>query len=81
MDAFQQAAEDAKTLATKPDNTTMLQLYSLYKQATVGDINTTRPGMLDLTGKAKWDAWNALKGKSSEDAKHDYIALVTKLKQ
>ena len=45
-----------------------LQLYSLFKQATVGDINTNRPGMLDFKGKAKWDAWEKVKGKSKEDA-------------
>ena len=46
----------------------LLQLYSLFKQATVGDVNTDRPGMLDFKGKAKWDAWEKVKGKSKEDA-------------
>ena len=79
-DSFTKAAEDVKTLATKPDNTVLLQLYSLYKQGTVGDCNTARPGMMDFSGKAKWDAWDALKGKSTEDAKTEYVALVEKLK-
>ena len=46
----------------------LLQLYSLFKQGNVGDVNTSRPGMLDFKGKAKWDAWDKLKGKSKEDA-------------
>ena len=57
------------------------KLYGLYKQATVGDVNigiisvifVDRPGMFDFTGKAKWDAWNANKGKSQDQAKHEYV--------
>ena len=78
---FTKAEEDAKNLKTKPSNDVLLQLYALYKQGTTGDCNTSRPGMLDLTGKAKWDAWNGIKGKSIDDAKKDYVALVEKLKQ
>ncbi|CAM9467960.1 unnamed protein product, partial [Phaeothamnion confervicola] len=51
-------------------------LYGLYKQANVGDVNTTRPGMFDVAGKAKWDAWNILKGKSKEEAMEAYIVEV-----
>ena len=58
-----------------------LKLYGLYKQATHGDCDTTRPGMLDFAGKAKWDAWNGLKGTlSKEEAMAAYIAYVTELK-
>lgn len=78
-DAFNKAAEDAKKLPTRPSDDDLLKLYGLYKQATVGDCNTDRPGMLDFKGKAKWDAWNALKGKSKEDAENEYIAFVKKL--
>ncbi|NP_001296092.1 acyl-CoA-binding protein isoform 2 [Danio rerio] len=59
---FQKAAEEVKQLKAKPTDAEMLEIYSLYKQATVGDVNTARPGMLDFTGKAKWDAWDAKKG-------------------
>jgi diazepam-binding inhibitor (GABA receptor modulating acyl-CoA-binding protein) len=58
------------------NNDEKLQLYALYKQGTVGDINTKRPGMLDFEGKAKWDAWEKQKGKSQEEARVEYIALV-----
>ncbi|XP_029461177.1 acyl-CoA-binding protein isoform X1 [Rhinatrema bivittatum] len=58
----------------------MLELYSLYKQATVGDINTERPGMLDFKGKAKWDAWEKRKGTSKENAMAAYIKKVEELK-
>ena len=58
----------------------MLQLYGLFKQANVGDVNVPRPGMLDFKGKAKWDAWNARKGASREDAMTAYVALVAELR-
>ena len=56
-----------------------LEVYSLFKQATVGDVNTARPGMLDFKGKAKWDAWNEKKGTSQDDAKRQYIDLINTL--
>ncbi|XP_074071108.1 acyl-CoA-binding protein [Macrotis lagotis] len=77
---FEQAAEEVKNLKSKPDDQEMLFIYSHYKQATVGDINTERPGMLDFKGKAKWDAWSSLKGKSKEDAMKAYVAKVEELK-
>ncbi|KAM7105334.1 acyl-CoA-binding protein-like [Molossus nigricans] len=70
---FDKAAEDVKHLKTKPADDEMLFIYSRYKQATAGDVNTERPGMLDLKGKAKWDALNELKGTSKEDAIKAYI--------
>ncbi|XP_060786115.1 acyl-CoA-binding protein [Neoarius graeffei] len=79
-EAFQKAAEEVKNLKTKPTDAEMLEIYSLYKQATVGDVNTARPGMLDFTGKAKWDAWESKKGMSKEDAMKDYISKVEELK-
>uniref|UniRef100_A0A803SPN5 Acyl-CoA-binding protein n=1 Tax=Anolis carolinensis TaxID=28377 RepID=A0A803SPN5_ANOCA len=60
---FDKAAEEVKKLKTQPADEEMLFIYSHFKQATVGDVNTERPGMLDFKGKAKWDAWNGLKGK------------------
>ena len=76
---FQKAAEDAKKLNTKPSDADLLELYALYKQVTVGDCNTDRPGMLDLKGKAKWDAWNAKKGMPKDEAQTKYIAKVQAL--
>lgn len=78
---FEQAAADSKTLAEKPGNDVLLQLYSLYKQGSSGDVNTEPPSNpFDFVGKAKYEAWAGLKGKSQEDAMNEYIALVTKLK-
>jgi acyl-CoA-binding protein len=57
----------------------LLQIYSLFKQGTVGDNNTEKPGMLDFKGKAKWEAWNKLKGKSKEQAQTEYIELARTL--
>jgi acyl-CoA-binding protein len=59
-------------------NDTMLELYALYKQATSGDVNGTKPGMLDLKGRAKWDAWGKHKGMSKDAAMEAYIALVAR---
>ncbi|XP_072253902.1 acyl-CoA-binding protein [Leuresthes tenuis] len=78
---FDAAAAEVKQLKAKPADEEMLQVYSLFKQASVGDVNTARPGMLDFTGKAKWDAWEKQKGKSKEDAMNEYIKLVEELKQ
>src|SRR5512135_2307030 len=77
---FQQAAEDSKKLPKRPDNNTLLQLYSLYKQATMGDVTGSRPGGLDLEGKLKYDAWAKQKGKAKEAAMQEYVDLVESLK-
>ena len=78
---FEQAAADSKTLSEKPGNDVLLQLYSLYKQGSSGDVNSDPPSNpFDFVGKAKYDAWAALKGKSAEDAMQEYIDLVKKLK-
>merc|ERR1711893_7173 len=79
-EAFDKAAAEVRSLAAKPTDEEMLKTYSLYKQAVVGDCNTTRPGMMDFAGKAKWDAWNARKGTSQADAEAEYITFVEELK-
>ena len=76
---FDQAARDVQELDARPDNATLLQLYALYKQATVGDANGKRPGMLDLVGRAKYDAWERLKGNTADQAMEQYIAVVQKM--
>jgi len=69
--------KECKDSLKKPMSNDDLSLcYGLFKQATVGDNNTERPGMFSLEGKAKWDAWTAHKGKSSEQAKSEYVAHV-----
>ena len=78
---FEQAVADSKTLSEKPSNEALLQLYALYKQATQGDTNTEAPSNpFDFVGKAKYEAWSNLKGKSKEDAMKEYVELVEKLK-
>ncbi len=77
---FVQAVSDSKALSEKPSNDTLLQLYSLYKQYTDGDLNIDPPAPFDFVAKAKYDAWSALKGKSKEDAMKEYVQLVEKLK-
>ena len=80
-EAFNTAAVEIKNIKSDPTDDEKLKIYSHYKQATVGDVNTTRPGMLDFTGKAKWDAWSALKGTSKKDAEATYIETVEKMKE
>lgn len=77
---FEQAVADSKNLSERPDNMTMLKIYSLYKQATAGDVDGKRPGFTDMVGRAKWDAWNELKGQSADEAKQAYIELIEDLK-
>ena len=72
--AFDKAVADSKQLAEKPDNMTLLKIYSLYKQASEGDVTGSRPGMMDFVNRAKYDAWAELKGKSQEQAMQDYTA-------
>lgn len=76
---FNAAAERVKTLTRRPSNETLLQLYALYKQASTGDVTGKRPGAFSLKERAKYDAWAALKGKSAEQARADYVALVDSL--
>ncbi len=78
---FDKALADSKLLPAKPDNNTLLQMYSLFKQGSVGDATGDRPGFTDFVGRAKYDAWAALKGKSQDEAKHGYIDLVESLKK
>ena len=59
-------------------NDTMLELYALYKQATSGDVSGSRPGMLDVRGRAKYDAWAKRKGMGKDAAMTAYISLVDK---
>jgi diazepam-binding inhibitor (GABA receptor modulating acyl-CoA-binding protein) len=78
---FESAVADSKTLSEKPSNEVLLQLYSLYKQASSGDVNTEPPSNpFDFVNKAKHDAWTSLKGQSKEQAMQSYIDLVNKLK-
>ena len=81
QELFEQAVKDSKNLAEKPDNDILLQLYSLYKQATEGDVNVDPPAnAFDFVGKAKYNAWAGLKGKTKEAAMQEYADLVAKLK-
>lgn len=78
---FERAVADSKTLSERPNNETLLQLYSLYKQSTEGDVNTDPPSNpFDFVNKAKYDAWSGLKGKSKDMAMQEYINLIQKLK-
>ena len=76
---FEAAAAAAKQTKKRPDNPTLLKLYSFYKQATEGDVRGERPGGFDFVGGAKHDAWAKLKGMSADDAMTHYIKQVDRL--
>lgn len=80
MNPFEQAQADVQTLSKKPGNDVLLKLYALYKQGTEGDVSGDRPGGFDFKGAAKYDAWEAVKGQSQEQAQQAYIDLVASLK-
>lgn len=76
---FESAVASSKSLSERPDNATLLKIYALYKQATAGDNAEKKPGFGDMVGRAKWDAWNGLKGTSSDDAMQQYVDLIESL--
>jgi diazepam-binding inhibitor (GABA receptor modulator, acyl-CoA-binding protein) len=77
---FDKAVAESKSLPDKPDNSTLLNIYALYKQASSGDVEGKRPGFTDLVGRAKYDAWAGVKGKSTNEAMQDYVDLIESLK-
>jgi acyl-CoA-binding protein len=76
---FEQAQQDVRSLTKRPSNDDLLALYSLFKQATDGDASGKRPGMLDMVGRAKYDAWAKLKGMKADDAMKKYLDKVEAL--
>ena len=76
---FEQAQKDVKTLTKRPSNEDLLALYSLFKQAPDGDVKGARPGMLDMVGRAKYDAWAKLKGTKADQAMKNYLGVVERL--
>ncbi|KAM1909384.1 hypothetical protein ACFX13_038142 [Malus domestica] len=79
MEEFDEHAEKAKTLPKSTTNENKLNLYGLYKQATVGAVSTSRPGMFNMKDRVMWDAWKAVEGRSKEEAMGDYITKVKHL--
>lgn len=77
---FEKAQQEVNDLPDRPDNNTLLKLYALYKQATLGNASGERPGSFDFVRRAKFDAWEGIKGTSTEDAMQQYVDLVASLK-
>ncbi|MGE0455331.1 MAG: acyl-CoA-binding protein [Vicinamibacteria bacterium] len=80
-DRFAAAKTRVEKLKTRPANDQLLALYGLYKQATEGDVSGSRPGLLDLKGRAKFDAWSGRKGVKPEQAMQKYVELVDELEK
>lgn len=80
QDQFETAVAASKSLSERPDNMTMLKLYALYKQGSAGDVEGKRPGFTDMVGRAKFDAWDGLKGTTTDDAMQQYVDLIEELK-
>jgi diazepam-binding inhibitor (GABA receptor modulator, acyl-CoA-binding protein) len=76
---FDAAVANSKNLSERPDNATLLKIYALYKQASSGDNTEKKPGFGDMVGRAKWDAWNGLKGTAQDAAKQQYVDLISSL--
>ena len=76
---FEDAQSRVQALSSRPSSEKLLELYGLYKQATSGDADGKRPGMLDLKARAKYDAWAARTGMPRERAMEAYVALVDEL--
>lgn len=76
---FEQASVDVKALKQRPSDNDMLALYALYKQATEGDVSGSKPGFFDFVARAKYEAWEALQGTTSEEAMQRYIDKVRSL--
>jgi acyl-CoA-binding protein len=76
---FEQASKDVHTLKERPGNDMLLNLYSLHKQASVGDVNGEKPGMFDFIAAAKYNAWATKKGLTKEEAMQQYVDLVQSL--
>jgi acyl-CoA-binding protein len=76
---FDAAVSAVKSLSNEPSTGELLELYALYKQATVGDVSGPRPGAFDVRARAKHDAWAKAKGLKTEDAMARYVALVARL--
>ena len=76
---FEAAVADSKNLTERPDNATLLKLYALYMQGSQGYNTDPKPGFSDMIGRAKWEAWNAIKGQSSEEAMQAYIDQIESL--
>ena len=76
---FERAAAAAKNLPERPDDSTMLRLYALFKQGSVGDVQGSKPGFFDFVGVAKYEAWEKLAGTAQEEAQQQYVDLVRKL--
>jgi diazepam-binding inhibitor (GABA receptor modulator, acyl-CoA-binding protein) len=79
MTTLEQAQQDVNNLSKKPSSENLLFLYAHYKQATAGDVSGTRPSMLDVIGRMKFDTWAKLKGISKTEAEARYIAKVKAL--
>jgi diazepam-binding inhibitor (GABA receptor modulator, acyl-CoA-binding protein) len=80
QERFETAVAEVQRLAARPDNDTLLRLYALYKQGTSGDVSGNRPGFTNPVGRAKYDAWKSMKGRTRDEAMEAYIALVEELK-
>ena len=78
---FKDAADRATKLPKRPPNDVLLQLYSLFKQGTEGDVTGSRPGFADFEGRAKFDAWSKHQGKTQEESMQSYIDIVVELEK
>ena len=77
---FEYAVQQVKTNDNKSNTRSLpdevkLKFYALYKQATVGKCNISKPWMIQVTECAKWEAWDSLGSMSKEIAMKRYYKL------
>ena len=77
-DAFKDALERVSLLPEQPSHI-QLKLYGLFKQVSFGDVTDKRPGVFDIRGRAKYDAWESRRGMSHEDAIMAYVDAAEEL--
>lgn len=78
---FNDAQDRVQKLPERPDNINLLKLYALYKQGTEGDVSGKKPGRVDFIKRAKFEAWEGVKGKSKDQAMQEYVNLVAELEK
>lgn len=76
---FNKACDYLQHLVNQLDASALLEFYGLYKQATIGPCNTSKPGIFSMNARAKWNAWNDLGAMSKESAMQSYITKLNEI--
>lgn len=79
---FNKYRRDVKRLRKRPTDEELLEIYGLFKQAMIGNVNIQKPGMFNFSKQdRKWNAWKSREGLHKNTAKKMYVDCVRKLKK